>query len=172
MRILTILFLLLLTTSAFGEVTKEDIRTIIKEENAALEKRVKEYIDLKIDALDQKLSARIDGVEKSLNATIDAVNKKLDWVWYMMIGLIGLVTAAIAVPQIIMAYRERGKKEMETRQEAPPNRNPTTPRKTRSTGTSPIITPFPSSLLFFSRFPAESRQDASPTIFPFGRRCF
>ena len=95
MRILTILFLLLLTTSAFGEVTKEDIRAIVKEENAALEKRVKEYIDLKVDALDQKLSARIDGVDK-----------KLDWVWYMMIGLIGLVTAAIAVPQIIMAYRE------------------------------------------------------------------
>ena len=103
MRILTILFLLLLTTSAFGEVTKEDIRTIVKEENAALEKRVKEYIDLKVDALDQKLSARIDGVDK-----------KLDWVWYMMIGLIGLVTAAIAVPQIIMAYREGGKKEMQS----------------------------------------------------------
>ncbi len=139
MKTVTILFLLLLTTSAFGEVTKEDLRTIVKEENAALEKRVKEYIDLKVDALDQKLSARIDGVEKSLNAKIDTVNaridaleknvdsrfdavddrfdavdKKLDWVWYMMIGLIGLVTAAIAVPQIIMAYREGGRKEMQS----------------------------------------------------------
>ena len=47
-----------------------------------------------------------------------AVDKKLDWVWGLMIGLIVLITAAIAVPQIIMAYRERGQKEMETRQEA------------------------------------------------------
>jgi polyhydroxyalkanoate synthesis regulator phasin len=139
-KFITILFLFLLTTSAFGELTKEDIRTIVKEEVTASEKHTREYIDLKVDALDQKLSARIDGVEKSLNAKIDAletsvdsrfdalgksmdsrfdaVDKKLDWVWYMMIALIGLVTAAIAVPQIIMAYRERGRKEMETRQEA------------------------------------------------------
>ena len=108
MKTVTILsVLLLLASPAFGELTKEDVRTIIKEESAASEKRVKEYIDLKIDALDDKLSTRIDGVDK-----------KLDWVWYMMIGLIGLVTAAIAVPQILMAYRERGKKEMETRQAA------------------------------------------------------
>ena len=135
MKAIIILSLLLLTTSAFGELTKEDIRTIIKEENAALEKRVKEYIDLKVDALDQKLSARIDGVEKSLNAKIDAleksvddrfdgvdksldsrfgaVDKKLDWVWYMMIALIGLVTAAIAIPQIVIAYRDRGQQGMQ-----------------------------------------------------------
>ena len=65
MKILTILSLLLLTSTAFGELTIEDLRTILKEENAALEKRMKEYIDLKIDALDQKLSAKIDGVEKA-----------------------------------------------------------------------------------------------------------
>ena len=118
MRILTILFLLLLTTSAFGEVTKEDIRTIIKEENAVLEKRMKEYIDLKVDALDQKLSARIDGVEKSLNARIDGLDKRMDNMWRLMIGLFGLVAATIAIPQIIIAYRDRGRKEMERSQQA------------------------------------------------------
>ena len=34
-----------------------------------------------------------------------------------MIALIGLIAAAIAVPQIIIAYRERGQKELEKRQE-------------------------------------------------------
>ena len=139
MRILTILSLLLLASPVFAELTKEDLRTIIKEENAALEKRVKEYIDLKIDALDNKLSARIDavntridatntridaldkslnaridGVEKSLNAKIDALDKRMDSMWRLMMGLFGLVAATIAVPQIIIAYRDRGRKEMQT----------------------------------------------------------
>ena len=139
MKTVTILSLLLLLVSpAFGELTKEDLRTILKEEITASEKRMKEYIDLKIetvnariDGLDTSLNARIDGldkslnaridaldtridaVDKSLNARIDAVDKKLDWVWYMIIALIGLITAAIAIPQIIIAYRDRGQKEMQ-----------------------------------------------------------
>ena len=133
MKTVTILFLLLLLASpAFGELTKEDIRTIFKEENNASEKRIKEYIDLKIetvnaridaldkslnariDAVDQKLSARIDGVEKSLNAKIDGLDKRMDNMWRLMIGLFGLVAATIAIPQIIIAYRDRGRREMQT----------------------------------------------------------
>ena len=97
MKTVTILLLLLFASSAYGQLTKEDVRTIVKEEIAASEKRMKEHIDLKIETV----NARIDGVEK-----------KLDWVWYMMIGLIGLVTAAVAVPQILVAYR--GQKDMQT----------------------------------------------------------
>ena len=48
MRILTLLSLLLLTSTAFAQLTKEDLRTILKEEIAASEKRTKEYIDLKL----------------------------------------------------------------------------------------------------------------------------
>ena len=132
MKTVTILFLLLLASPAFGELTKEDIRTIFKEENNASEKRIKEYIDLKIetvnaridaldkslnariDAVDQKLSARIDGVEKSLNAKIDGLDKRMDNMWHLMIGLFGLVAATIAIPQIIIAYRDRGRREMQT----------------------------------------------------------
>ena len=107
MKAVTILALLLFASSAYGELTREDIRTIVKEENAALEKRVKEYIDLKIDALDQK----VDALNKSLNGRIDDIRS-------IMIALIALVTAAIAVPQIIMAYKERGQKDMQTQQQA------------------------------------------------------
>ena len=139
----TLCLLLFLTVPAFGELTKEDLRTIIKEEVrpiikeeiAASEKRMREYIDLKIetvntridatntsiDALEKSVNARIDAVntrintlEKSMDDRFDDVNKKLDWVWYTMIALIGLATAAIAVPQIIIAYRERGQKDMQT----------------------------------------------------------
>ena len=116
MKTVTIVSLLLLTSVAFGELTKEDVRTIIKEENAASEKRTREYIDLKIDAVEKNLNAKIDGVEKNLNTKIEALKEKLDWVWYMIIALIGLITAAIAIPQIIIAYRDRGQKEMERSQ--------------------------------------------------------
>ena len=121
MKFITILLLLLLTTSAFGELTKEDLRTIIKEENAALEKRMKEYIDLKvetvnarIDAADQKLSARIDGVEKSIDELDEKLSDRIKDVWHVVLGLIGLIVATVAIPQIIIAYRERGQRAMQS----------------------------------------------------------
>ena len=123
MKVITVLLLLLLASPVFAELTKEDLRTIIKEEIAASEKRMREYIDLKIDGLDKSLNARIDGLDKSLNARIDGLDKNLDAridgldkrtgdVWLMMIALVGLITATIAIPQIIIAYRERGQKEL------------------------------------------------------------
>ena len=110
MKVIIILFLLLLTATAFGELTKEDIRIIVREEITASEKRTTEYIDLKIEALNQ----RINDVEKNLNDKIDNVNKNFDRVWLLIIALIGLITAAIAIPQLVIAYREKGQKEMQT----------------------------------------------------------
>ena len=107
MRIIAILSLLLLASPAFGELTKEDIRIIVREEIAASEKRTREYIDLKIEALDKSLNAKIEALDKSLNARIDDIR-------LIMIALIGLITAAIAIPQIIIAFKERGQKEMQT----------------------------------------------------------
>ena len=110
MKVIIILFLLLLTATAFGELTKEDIRIIVREEITASEKRTREYIDLKVGALNQ----RINDVEKNLNDKIDNVNKNFDRVWLLIIALIGLITAAIAIPQLVIAYREKGQKEMQT----------------------------------------------------------
>ena len=147
MRILTILLLLLFASSAYGELTKEDLRTIIKEEVrpiikeeiTASEKRTREYIDLKIDAVNTRIDAvntridalennlntridavntRIDALENNLNTRIDAVDKSLGRVWLMIAALIGLITATIAIPQIIIAYRDRSRKEMESSQQA------------------------------------------------------
>ena len=137
MRIIAILSLLLfLTTPAFGELTKEDLRTIIKEEVrpiikeeiTASEKRTREYIDLKIETVNAKIdatNARIDDVEKSLNARIDNVEKSIDAldenlterirdIWLLVLALIGLIAAAIAIPQLIIAYREKGQKQMQS----------------------------------------------------------
>ena len=128
MRIVTILSLFLLTSAAFGGLTKKDIRTIIKEEVrpiikeeiAASEKRMREHIDLKVEAI----NAKIDAVEKNLNAGIDNVEKIIDEsdgnltdrirdIWLLVLALIGLLAAAIAIPQLIIAYREKGYREMQ-----------------------------------------------------------
>ena len=117
MKTIAILSLLFLVSPAFSELTKEDIRTIvreevrpiIKEEITASEKRMKEYVDLKVDGLEKSVSARIDGVDQRI---VD-VDKKFDRVWLVILGLIGLITAAIAVPQVIIAFKEKGQKEMQ-----------------------------------------------------------
>ena len=160
MKVIIILFLLLLTATAFGELTKEDLRTIIKEEVRPIikeeitvsEKRMKEYIDLKIetvnariDGLDKSLNARIDGLDKSLNARIDALDKRIGDMRILVIALIALITAAIAIPQIIIAYKERGQKEMQTQIE-------TITPKNRSTGKRFITPPSPSSRFLPSSF--------------------
>ncbi len=118
------------TLPALGELTDADldkIRLIVKEEVkteiTASEKRTKEYIDLKIDAVNAGIDAldqKVDDLDKSLNGKVDdlgkSLNGRIDDIRTIMIALIALVTAAIAVPQIIMAYKERGQKDMQTQQ--------------------------------------------------------
>ena len=132
MRIIAILSLLLLSSPAFGKLTKEDIRTIIKEEITASEKRMKEYIDLKIETVNARIdatNARIDALDKSLNTRIDNVEPRIDEsridesdenltdrirdIWLLVLALIGLLAAAIVIPQLIIAYRDKGHKEMQ-----------------------------------------------------------
>ena len=131
----SILFLSLLFCAialpARGELTDADfdkIRLIVKEEVkteiAASEKRLKEYIDLKIETVnarigtvERSLNARIDATNTRIDATntrIDALDKRMDNMWHLMMALFGLVAATIAIPQIIIAYRDKGRKEMQT----------------------------------------------------------
>ena len=107
MRTIAILSLLLLTSTAFGELTKEDIRTIIREEIAASEKRTREYIDLKVDGVEKSLNTRIDAVEKGLNARIDGLDQRIDDAnepfdpfWIVMI----IILTAVILPQIIVLF--------------------------------------------------------------------
>ena len=142
--VLSILFCVI-AFPALGELTDADLDKIrlivkeeVKEEITASEKRTREYIDLKIGASDQKiddldksLNGKIDDLDKSLNGKVDdlgkslnskvddlgkSLNGRMDDIRTIMIALIALVTAAIAVPQIIMAYKERGQKDMQTQQ--------------------------------------------------------
>ena len=110
MKVVIILLLLLLISPAFGELTKEDLRTIIRAENDASEKRMKEYIGLKIETV----NAKIDAVERRIDELDEKLSDRIRDVWLVVLGLIGLIVATVAIPQIIIAFREKGRKEMQT----------------------------------------------------------
>ncbi|MFQ6043455.1 MAG: hypothetical protein ACE5PV_21585, partial [Candidatus Poribacteria bacterium] len=125
MKILISLFLLLLMPiNAMAELTKNDIREIEK----LLDKhdeRMKQYIDLKIDAVNVRidkvestlsaridkventLGARIDKVESALGARIDKVKEKVDSLMWFIVLLVAIIVGAVALPQAFQLWRER-----------------------------------------------------------------
>ena len=117
--VITACFFLLLTSAAVGELTKEDVRTIIREEITASEKRAREYIDLKIEAINARFeatnakidatNARIDALDNKLSGRIDALEGNINRIW---LAILALIAAAVALPQLIIVYSER-KREKE-----------------------------------------------------------
>ena len=106
---------------ARAELTPEDldkIRLIVKEEVKAeielSERRMKTYIDLKIEAVEAKIEVvetKIAGVEKRVTHTTN-----------LTYALIALVVIAVGIPQIIVAWqstrnREQARINQELRQE-------------------------------------------------------
>ena len=86
----------MLPLSAFSELTQEDIaaiRSIVKEEVTASEKRMREYVDLKFQVLDTK---------------IDEVNRRLNHQQTLIFALLAFIAVIITAPYAILTYH--GKK--------------------------------------------------------------
>ena len=100
----TIAFLIF-TAPVFSELTVKDlekIRSIVKESEDRMkeivkesEGRVKEHVDLKI---------------KNITDKVEEMDKRLNLVSNFVIALIALIILTVSLPQIIMAWRERGQK--------------------------------------------------------------
>ena len=109
--------LLFFVTPVFSELSDSDIQRIreivqiavaaegkqIRSEMTAAidasEKRMKEYMDIKINEVD----TRINGVEKQI--TLLAA---------LLIGVMALIVVAIGLPQLIIAYKQRGQTQLQT----------------------------------------------------------
>ena len=131
----TLIFLLIyffvITVPAFGALTDADldkIRLIVKEEVKkeieSSEKRMKTYIDTKIDAVntridtvEKRLEDKIDGVGKRLDNRIDSVEKQMTFLLNVIYGLIALIIVAIGIPQVIIGWRSRRDSSLENRVE-------------------------------------------------------
>ena len=104
--LLIILSILFLNTTAFGQLQQTDLDKIEKMFTAS-EARMKEYIDLKIDALDKKFTGEIKAVKEE----IKAVDGRVTQIFGFLIALIGLIAVAVGLPYLHLARRGKEKQE-------------------------------------------------------------
>ena len=98
---------LILTTNAFAELTQSDLEKIDKLIQAS-ETRIKEYVDLKINALDARLTGQINAVGERING----VEGRLTQIYGFVIALVALIAVAVGLPQILVA--RQGKEMLRT----------------------------------------------------------
>ena len=104
--LLLALCFLISTTCAFAELSQSDfekIQSIVEKSVNASEKRIKEYVDLKIDAVNAKIDTKIDAV----NTRIDAVNESIGRNFYLITSTFALIVVAVGIPQIIIAIQSK-----------------------------------------------------------------
>ena len=119
---------LILTTNAFAELTQSDLQKIDKLIQAS-ETRIKEYVDLKINALDAKLTGQINALDAKLTGQINALDERvtgqikavdgrLTQVYGFVIALVALIAVAVGLPQILVARQGKEMRVQDQRIEA------------------------------------------------------
>ena len=126
MKNLTLIFagMLLFATPAFSELSDSDLQRIREVVQIAVaaegkqirtemtttindsEKRMKEYVNLKILEVNSKFT--------QVNNSIDEVGKRLNIAFTVLGWLFALVIAGIGIPQLITAFRQRGQERLQT----------------------------------------------------------
>lgn len=84
--------------------SEKRLRQEIQTEIANSEQRLKEYVELKIEGVNKQF-ASIDTGFTSIDKQFVSVNKRIDHVTNVVYALIALIVAAIAIPQILRAWR-------------------------------------------------------------------
>lgn len=107
--LLTLLALLILNTSVFGELTQSDLDKLDKMFRDS-EERMKVYIDLKIETVREE----IKGLDNKLTGEINVVREEIKGVKgsvsMLFAFVIALIAIAVGLPQYLLARRT---KEME-----------------------------------------------------------
>ena len=108
--IISILLTMVLSSFVEAQLTKDDIRQIIKEENAQQEERLKQYIDAenaKIIAENAKMRTELKDEISKNRTEIAVVKEGLEFLKWVMGFLAILVMGAIAIPSMVQSWRER-----------------------------------------------------------------
>ena len=112
---------------AFAELAPEDIKIIsdiVKKENAATEKRLREYVDLKFEILDTKFTTKLNELDTKFTTKLneldtkfttkfEAVDKRQTLTQILVTSLIALIVLAIGIPQLIIALKQRDQGALE-----------------------------------------------------------
>ena len=91
----------------------KQIRTEMTAAIDASEKRMKEYVDLKISEVNSQF-AQVNSQFIQVNNSIDEVGKRLNIAFTVLGWLFALVIAAIGIPQLITAFRQNEHKQLQT----------------------------------------------------------
>lgn len=110
MKYLLIILMLfsLITINAYSDLTSNDllnIQKIVEETVDKSEKRIKEYIDIKIDGINTKF--------ESVNTKIESVEERISLVTTLVYALIALIVLGIGIPQILIARKSSITNEQE-----------------------------------------------------------
>ena len=123
--------LLFFVTPVFSELSDSDIQRIREivqiavaaegkqiraEMTAAIdasEKRMKTYMDMKISGVNSQFT-QVNSQFVQLNNRIEEFGKRLNIAFMVLGWLFALVIAAIGIPQLITAFRQRGEEKLQT----------------------------------------------------------
>ncbi|MBM3235867.1 hypothetical protein FJZ31_06165 [Candidatus Poribacteria bacterium] len=100
---------MLFNNVSYAVLTQDDVRQIIKEENAQLETRLKEYVDMKIAVLAAEIKATnttMVEMDKRVTAQINALDNKITTVQWALGVLIVVIVAILALPQAVSNGRK------------------------------------------------------------------
>ncbi len=101
-----------------AELTPNDariIRELIREEHAVLEKRLREYVDLKFKILDTKFTTKSAELDtkfttefKRVDNRFESVEKRQNLILILVSGHIALSVLAVGIPQILLLNKQKG----------------------------------------------------------------
>ena len=83
----------------------------------ASEERMKVYVDAKISEVNAQVNsqfAQINSQFAQVNNRIDEVDKRINFAFTVLGWLFALVIAALGIPQLIIAFRQRGQERLQT----------------------------------------------------------
>lgn len=109
MKNILIIIIIFSALPCFAELTENDIRQIrqvIREEIKPLEDRVG-ALEKQVLVLEIKMEEKFKAVDDKLSLVQTSVDDKLSLVQWFIGGLVALVVAAIAIPQLLILYREK-----------------------------------------------------------------
>ena len=115
--ILIFVGILLFVTPAFSELSDSDIqriREIVQITVAAEGKQIRAEMTAAIDASEKRMKEHLNTKISEVDTRIDGVDKRLNFAFTVLGWLFALVIAALGIPQLIIAFRQRGQERLQT----------------------------------------------------------
>ena len=91
----------------FAELTKQDLKEI-EALLSGSEKRIREYVDIKIAALENELKAEMRAMGAEVRADVGGVQSDVNALKWWVGSLTAFILVLIALPQVLSYFRERG----------------------------------------------------------------